>query len=197
MTVATHEIGHSLGLAHSTKKSALMAPGSENLGIPQLDVDDVAAIQYLYGEPGEGRPHYDNIVDLDLIGMTDISVLVTNIRDYVDKLQKIETDLIKHITIIDKYDLKIPAKETSEIAFGMRRDLERNLEAIEKRGGESVNRSFHRKMIKVFYEYKEVEALKNLEKLSLRIETNLLQLLHLWELKDSVTQQINKLIEME
>lgn len=50
MTVAAHEIGHSLGLAHSTTPGSLMYPyytGSHRY----LSPDDIAGIRYLYGTP--------------------------------------------------------------------------------------------------------------------------------------------------
>ena len=161
LTVATHEIGHALGLAHSSKKSAIMAPGTDNREIPQLDIDDVAAIQFLYGEPGEERPQYENMKDLKLIGMTDIAVLVTNIKEYIDKLQKLEIILE---TIVNPTSIAQFANED-------RRTLERIVKAIEKRGGESINRSFHRKIIEDFYVYQNMKDLKTLEKLSQGIET--------------------------
>ncbi|XP_055346282.1 stromelysin-3-like [Paramacrobiotus metropolitanus] len=54
--VAAHEFGHSLGLSHSNVRSSLMAPFyrgyDDNL---QLDPDDIAAIQDIYGPPSFGR----------------------------------------------------------------------------------------------------------------------------------------------
>ncbi|GAU97338.1 hypothetical protein RvY_08657 [Ramazzottius varieornatus] len=52
LQVAAHEFGHSLGLSHSNVRTSMMAPFyrgyDEN---PQLDVDDIRAIQELYGPP--------------------------------------------------------------------------------------------------------------------------------------------------
>ena len=51
LMTAAHELGHSLGLSHSDKRSALMAPFyrgyEENI---QLDRDDIEGIQTLYGD---------------------------------------------------------------------------------------------------------------------------------------------------
>merc|ERR1719411_2535090 len=51
LMTAAHELGHSLGLSHSDKRSALMAPFyrgyEENIS---LDQDDIQGIQTLYGK---------------------------------------------------------------------------------------------------------------------------------------------------
>jgi hypothetical protein len=48
--VACHEFGHLLGLTHSKKSTALMAPYyNPFIGVPQLD-DDIPRIQKLYGK---------------------------------------------------------------------------------------------------------------------------------------------------
>ena len=69
LMVATHELGHALGLDHSEKSSALMAPGDESLihlGEVKLDFDDVQAIQALYGAPGLPRLQYDDMKEVDI-----------------------------------------------------------------------------------------------------------------------------------
>jgi predicted Zn-dependent protease len=46
MKVALHEFGHSLGLRHSTDRSAVMFPTFT--GRSTLNTDDIAAIRQLY-----------------------------------------------------------------------------------------------------------------------------------------------------
>ncbi|XP_029468622.1 matrix metalloproteinase-28 [Rhinatrema bivittatum] len=54
--VMAHEIGHTLGLEHSPVKNALMSPYYKKLGRDfVLSLDDIIAIQDLYGEPAGGR----------------------------------------------------------------------------------------------------------------------------------------------
>ena len=51
LSIATHEIGHSLGLGHSRDRTAIMYDiyASSNPVI-RLQPDDIAGIQYLYGK---------------------------------------------------------------------------------------------------------------------------------------------------
>uniref|UniRef100_F6VC12 Matrix metallopeptidase 1 n=1 Tax=Callithrix jacchus TaxID=9483 RepID=F6VC12_CALJA len=51
--VAAHELGHSLGLSHSTDIGALMFPSYTFSGDVQLAQDDINGIQAIYGEYGE------------------------------------------------------------------------------------------------------------------------------------------------
>ena len=66
LIVAIHELGHALGLDHSQKNTALMTSkgASRKLGEVRLDIDDVLAIQALYGAPGQPRPQVENIMDV-------------------------------------------------------------------------------------------------------------------------------------
>nr|XP_014271579.2 collagenase 3-like [Halyomorpha halys] len=54
--VAVHEFGHSLGLSHSEKKSAVMYPTHRYKPNFKLDDDDIAGIQSLYGKRRKPAP---------------------------------------------------------------------------------------------------------------------------------------------
>ncbi|KAH6818049.1 Matrixin family protein [Perilla frutescens var. frutescens] len=64
-SVATHEIGHVLGLAHSSVKEAIMYPSlSPRTKKVELRMDDVEGIQSLYGSNPNFR--YDSHLESDL-----------------------------------------------------------------------------------------------------------------------------------
>nr|XP_014271580.1 matrix metalloproteinase-14-like [Halyomorpha halys] len=55
--VAVHEFGHSLGLSHSEKESSVMAPYHRYQPNFELDEDDIAGIQALYGKRKKLTPY--------------------------------------------------------------------------------------------------------------------------------------------
>ncbi len=56
--VVTHELGHALGLGHSTVPSATMflSAGSRGLALRSLDPDDQAGVEFLYGRADPADP---------------------------------------------------------------------------------------------------------------------------------------------
>ena len=68
LKVATHELGHAVGIKHSQKNTALMAPGASlsQVGEARLDVDDIRAIQALYGSQGLPRPQVEDLREVDI-----------------------------------------------------------------------------------------------------------------------------------
>ena len=66
---AIHEIGHALGIRHSQKPAAVMTPRSPSLYREvekKLDIDDIRAIQALYGAPGLPRPQIEDMEEVDI-----------------------------------------------------------------------------------------------------------------------------------
>ena len=68
LKVATHEVGHAVGINHSKKTRALMAAGASLslVGAVGLDIDDIQAIQALYGAPGQPRPQVEDLKEVDI-----------------------------------------------------------------------------------------------------------------------------------
>ncbi|XP_028798899.1 metalloendoproteinase 4-MMP [Neltuma alba] len=64
-SVATHEIGHLLGLSHSTMKEAVMFPSLKPRDKrAELNMDDIKGVQYLYGSNPNFR--YDSSLESDM-----------------------------------------------------------------------------------------------------------------------------------
>ena len=90
LTVAAHEIGHCLGLAHSDDPSALMYPSYEGPH-RSLGADDIAGIQDLYGlasspppapdVPGNQAPPVSSGQDTDQDGIADQDELLATGTD--------------------------------------------------------------------------------------------------------------------
>ena len=77
-TVMAHEIGHAIGIAHSEVSGALMYPyySGSFLG---LQADDIAAVQYIYGNSVPEPPIYS----LFCVGM--LLFLMGNLRSIRSK----------------------------------------------------------------------------------------------------------------
>ena len=64
---AVHQIGHSLGLHHSTVSGSVMAPNYAYQADFKLHSDDVQGIQFLYGETWMSRCTDTIIENIDLL----------------------------------------------------------------------------------------------------------------------------------
>jgi hypothetical protein len=79
LSVATHEVGHALGLRHSDVEGALMS--AEYIGVNTLQADDIAGIQTLYG-PVSAVPEPSTYL-LFLLGLAILLARRTKNKSYV------------------------------------------------------------------------------------------------------------------
>lgn len=86
--VFTHELGHALGLKHSSDNGALMAP-YYNEGFVGPQVDDIAGIQYLYGAApaSGGEPGPAPVSEPSTLALLGAAVLGMARRRKTDKAQ--------------------------------------------------------------------------------------------------------------
>ena len=70
--VATHEIGHSLGLDHTSSPGATMQPAITGTGVGQrsIESDDILGIQAIYGIKSASKPHIGSLAGSTQIGQT-------------------------------------------------------------------------------------------------------------------------------
>jgi hypothetical protein len=70
--VATHEIGHSLGLDHTTASGATMLPSISGTGTGQrsIESDDIAGVQFIYGVKASDKPRITSLSGSKVIGET-------------------------------------------------------------------------------------------------------------------------------
>jgi hypothetical protein len=111
-TVAIHEFGHSLGLAHSNITTAVMYAAYN--GIKQsLHSDDIAGMQWVYGP----RP-----VDwFDAASSNQNYTTASNINGYIDSNQQVTIPGLEITTTSDQdwYVVTVPANATGVATFRM------------------------------------------------------------------------------
>ena len=70
--VATHEIGHSLGLGHTGVSGSTMLPSISGTGSGQrsIESDDIAGVQFLYGVKAANKPKITSLTGSKTIGQS-------------------------------------------------------------------------------------------------------------------------------
>jgi len=102
--VALHEIGHSLGLAHSTDPNAIMYP-TLGPGNTDLSAADIAGIQSLYGiasnVSAESIPESPTPTLPVVINLTDDSIAVYRFFDSTNGTQFLTADVAERNNVIE------------------------------------------------------------------------------------------------
>ncbi|KAG5338558.1 MMP3 protein, partial [Acromyrmex heyeri] len=106
LNMLTHEIGHALGLTHSSREDSIMfafVTASNNIKIVKLNIEDILAIQQLYGIKNS------KLTTTTQPPTSTTTEITTNKPEYVDlcTLQYVDTILVLHHRIFVLWSINI------------------------------------------------------------------------------------------
>lgn len=93
--VAAHEFGHFLSLDHSDVSDSTMKNSTSDMKLRDLHSDDIAGIQYIYGETGNSNPALSSPALSSFAG--DTQTVFTYSIGYYDKNQNVPTTSLAYI----------------------------------------------------------------------------------------------------